>query len=532
MCNNMNNIKKASEDMYSFDYGGRPFYLKVNQTDDFLSLNLFEELKIRNIKLNQAKRHKIFNKCDTIVDLREAFERYLLQGNIQIVDDIGRYHLVIMNNANVIEEDNIFTCLNDDLISINNVLKNSLNLEVTFKRIAYLFDLALKKTTSDNSYYLYNHIDEIKHLRNDSLSKVIENHNYINNYSESLSEQLNLFKMKIDNLINTVDINCPNYVNKHSNTTIIVYKKDIMTPEEKLISNKNSKLIGTHNGRVNCLTLLPNDLIASASSDKAIKIWNIQNSTCVKTLEGHIKEINCLVLLSDNNLASGSVDKKIKIWDYTNNYMCIHTLTPSPFASIACLLVLKSGYLISGCDAGFITVWDNKRQYKNLKAIEAHRYKVTSLLNLLYDHFASGSEDYSIKIWDRRFNLIHQINVSDNSSIVSLLLFPNGYLAASLNCGAVGVWECRDRYKDVKLVSVVRSDSSVNCLSLYTDDYFLFGNNENIVICEINNDYQLDDEYYHICVLKGHLDSITSMLVLKDKTIVSCSRDCSIRIWK
>ena len=44
------------------------------------------------------------------------------------------------------------------------------------------------------------------------------------------------------------------------------------------------------------------------------------------SLKGHSKNILCLSLLSENILASGSEDKSIKIWDI-NNRKCIKTIS-------------------------------------------------------------------------------------------------------------------------------------------------------------------------------------------------------------
>ena len=56
--------------------------------------------------------------------------------------------------------------------------------------------------------------------------------------------------------------------------------------------------------------------LASGSSDKTIRLWDLTTGTCVKTLKGHINDVNSVALLHDNKtLASGSDDKTIRLWD-------------------------------------------------------------------------------------------------------------------------------------------------------------------------------------------------------------------------
>ena len=55
-------------------------------------------------------------------------------------------------------------------------------------------------------------------------------------------------------------------------------------------------------------------LLASASSDKTIKFWDLEENRCYKTIVAHDKEITTLANLKDGNLISGSLDSTIKIW--------------------------------------------------------------------------------------------------------------------------------------------------------------------------------------------------------------------------
>jgi len=69
-----------------------------------------------------------------------------------------------------------------------------------------------------------------------------------------------------------------------------------------------------HTYTISSLAYLGNNLLASASIDNTIKIWNIENGKCLMTLTGHTDCIESLAYLGNNLLASGSEDTTIKIW--------------------------------------------------------------------------------------------------------------------------------------------------------------------------------------------------------------------------
>jgi U3 small nucleolar RNA-associated protein 13 len=71
----------------------------------------------------------------------------------------------------------------------------------------------------------------------------------------------------------------------------------------------------------------PNDkLIASASQDKTIKIWNSQDLMLNQTLAGHKKGVwDCAFSPVDKMLVSASGDKTVKVWNLATG-ACLATL--------------------------------------------------------------------------------------------------------------------------------------------------------------------------------------------------------------
>jgi len=54
----------------------------------------------------------------------------------------------------------------------------------------------------------------------------------------------------------------------------------------------------------------------SGSDDKTIKVWDLAQGTCERSLEGHAFYVNCVVLSPDGrHIMSGSSDHTAKLWD-------------------------------------------------------------------------------------------------------------------------------------------------------------------------------------------------------------------------
>ena len=89
----------------------------------------------------------------------------------------------------------------------------------------------------------------------------------------------------------------------------------------KLASDLNFTNYSTftgHSGSVNALVQLSDDVIASGSCDKTIKLWNLTNGFCIKTFIGHNDWVRKLCIIN-NNFASCGNETSILIWEKNNN---------------------------------------------------------------------------------------------------------------------------------------------------------------------------------------------------------------------
>ena len=125
------------------------------------------------------------------------------------------------------------------------------------------------------------------------------------------------------------------------------------------------RVIKGHVGGVSCLkVILDRNLFASGSWDRLIKIWNVCNGQCVKSLDEHPYSILDLELLSHSNkLISCSGDLTLRMWDlktFTCEIISTNLVTSLKMSQMSSqenddMLVCASYYDKS------IRVWDLRR---------------------------------------------------------------------------------------------------------------------------------------------------------------------------
>ncbi|CAI2167204.1 18033_t:CDS:2 [Funneliformis geosporum] len=87
-------------------------------------------------------------------------------------------------------------------------------------------------------------------------------------------------------------------------------------------------------------------VIASASEDTTIKIWDYETGDFERTLKGHTKAVQDIAFDPKGNfLVSCSADLTIKVWDLQNDYKCVKTLYGHDH-SVSSVTFLPSGDII------------------------------------------------------------------------------------------------------------------------------------------------------------------------------------------
>lgn len=144
----------------------------------------------------------------------------------------------------------------------------------------------------------------------------------------------------------------------------------------------------------------PSPIIASASFDKTIKLWNLYTGECVGTLEGHTDFVTCVRAVGDRTLVSASNDKTIKVWDLERRE-CVRTLTGHT-EWVNAIAVEPNGHVVVSLSKDrSIKVW-HLPTGELLRELKGHQASI-QCLELLPNGILSASDDAAIKLWTMLF---------------------------------------------------------------------------------------------------------------------------------
>ncbi|MBD2682540.1 MULTISPECIES: WD40 repeat domain-containing protein [Nostoc] len=101
-------------------------------------------------------------------------------------------------------------------------------------------------------------------------------------------------------------------------------------------------------------------MLASASTDKTICIWDVNSKNIIAVFEEHKNAVNSLAFSSDSQLlASGSSDKTIKIWNIKSRQV-LSTLTGHKDIVCDVAFIPSSLNLISASKNQTVLIWESK----------------------------------------------------------------------------------------------------------------------------------------------------------------------------
>src|SRR5262249_36124571 len=151
----------------------------------------------------------------------------------------------------------------------------------------------------------------------------------------------------------------------------------------------DGSLIG-HDDMVTSVAFAPSGhLLASASNDKTILLWDVDKRRVLRSLSGHTDHVNSVAFNADGRtLASGGDDKTVRLWDLEIETPLL-TLTPSSavysvafrpdgktFAAGTCGVEDKPRTV---CQKGEVRLWNLTASPPSDQTLSAHSAPVLSV---------------------------------------------------------------------------------------------------------------------------------------------------------
>ena len=327
------------------------------------------------------------------------------------------------------------------------------------------------------------------------------------------------------------------------NAAIFSPKGDILASasEDKAVKiwsrPTSGKTFPAHQQSIADVKFSPNgQLVATASYDNTVKLWQVTKNqgqlaklalnSVPLLLRGHSDRVISLDFAPDSSLlASASRDGTVRLWDINNSQAMDRpkagVVISEPNGVLQVAFSPDSQVIATANRDRTIKLWD--RQGKMLYKLVGHSDRVNRVIfspdGLL---IASASDDKTVKLWTKDGQLLRTLK-GHQGWVTDVAFSSDGeYLASAGYDNRVNIWSRQGELTKV-LKGLSDSVARVNFL----------GNNQIISTTSWNNQIQLwrlDDTL--LKTLSGHSDRITSIDWYKDgEALVTASKDGSLILW-
>ena len=267
------------------------------------------------------------------------------------------------------------------------------------------------------------------------------------------------------------------------------------------------------------------DLIVSGSGDRTVKLWDCYSDTCVKTLYGQTNEVCSVAVSSDNQtIACVSLDQTMRLWNYHHG-QCLKTWYGHTDWALPVAFSSNQRLLASGSNDKTVHLWD-WHTGACLKTLQGHTdFVYTVAFSPDGQILASGSTDSSVRLWNVQMGECFQVLQGHTDWIDVVAFHPTENILAS------GSADCTVKLWDI------HTGQCIKTLTGHTEK--LLGtafspNGELLASCGVDQTIKLWDVSSGNCIktLQGHTSRIWGVAFSpNDNLLASCSTDQTIKLW-
>ncbi|KAF2193124.1 putative WD-repeat protein [Zopfia rhizophila CBS 207.26] len=270
---------------------------------------------------------------------------------------------------------------------------------------------------------------------------------------------------------------------------------------------------------------LDGKLLASASMDKTVKLWDANTGAALRTLNGHSGTVNAVAFSPDDKvLASSSDDKTVKLWDAGTGAALrtlhghLHRLNAVAFSPDGKLLASASHDMM-------VKLWD-ARTGVVLQTLCGHRGWVNAVaFSPDGKVLASSSDDKTVKLWDASTGAVLQTLNGHSYSVMAVAFSPDGKVLVSASIDrTVKLWAART---GVALQTLYGHSGWVMAVAFSPDGKVLASSSgdKTVKLWDAGTGAALQ-------TLMGHWDAVKALAFSPDgKLLASASRDETVKLW-
>jgi len=225
-------------------------------------------------------------------------------------------------------------------------------------------------------------------------------------------------------------------------TSVVTLCLDGVCPEEGREAAEPLELYG-HWDPVNSVAFRgADDVLATGSYDRTIKLWDPSTGEERATLTGHTRSVTSVAWSPDGRiLASASGDGTVRLWDAATGRE-IRKLEDHWGWVFAVAFSPDGKTVASGGDDWVVLLWDAETGYEK-GVLEGHDGAVYGVaFSPRGDLLATSSEDHTVKLWDPVSGRVRATLRGHQGYVLSVAFSPDGRLVASGSAdGTVRIWD-------------------------------------------------------------------------------------------
>ncbi len=282
--------------------------------------------------------------------------------------------------------------------------------------------------------------------------------------------------------------------------------------------------LGGHANSVNGVSFSSDGkMLASASADNTVKLWDTPTWKEIQTLTGHTNEVSGVSFSSDGKvLASASFDKTVKLWD-TCTGKEIQTLS-GHLNSVNGVSFSPDGKVLASASSDTtVKLWDTST-LNEIQTLSSYTEGV-AWVSFSPDGkmLASASSD-SVKLWDTSTWSEIQTLTGHNDSVNGISFSPDGKMLASASSDSVKLWDT-STWNEIQ--TLTEHNNSVNGVSFRSDGKVLASasTDNTVILWDISTGKEIQ-------TLSGHVNSVNGVSFSPDgKVLASASADNTVKLW-
>ncbi len=283
-----------------------------------------------------------------------------------------------------------------------------------------------------------------------------------------------------------------------------------------------------HRDAVNSLAVSSDGtLIASASRDQTVMLWNPATGNISHPLKGHIGSVNCVAISPNGSVvASAGDDGKIRLWDAASGRELSAAMEHAePVQAIA---YSPDGLTLASVDlGGIIQLWNT--------VSETSKYTLSGRAGIPCGMGISFSSDgrrfaslvpQGVGIWEVETGKLERTIMAENTRLHSVAFNPKGGTIAASGYGTITMWDAdsgrrswrKSGHANKEILGIRFSADGTRIASAGADQ-----------TAEIRD----ADSGTQVMTLRGHIGSVNDISFGRGgTTLVTASSDGTLKIWE